>query len=671
MALAGIETLHPDVFVIEQQGVPRIIGVGVNTGGFVGIAKKGPIDRAELVTNPTQYNTKYGGSFNGNFLTPEVNAFFDQGGTRCFVVRVIGFGALAADTALLNSEGNPAIDVNAISPGAWGNAVSITTERWRTQVAPSPVFPIVPPVGNGSTQIPVFSLRNVKVGDLVFIEDPVSGNVAKVFVYSINVGSRLLICRPVAGLPLLFTFPVGSIVHSATDHRLSTTITTNLPNGATSVQLVVTNNLAIGARLYFDDGTRWATAIVTGIDGTIVRFAAIATSDGGTLLAITPTIAATLEFDLSVFEGGAFEESFLGLSMEPTNVRDYFATRLAGQSNESAEISVIDLFPVVADLTMALPKPVVAQVLLGGTEGAPVGDNDFIGSDVPPISGMFLLDAAPGLNFFSIPGVTTVEVEHAAADFATKRGDLIAVLDAPLADTNPLDIINYRNVELNVDTSFAALYYPWVIVRDPQQNGQRISLPPSGFIQGQYANIGITRGVQFAPANVELAGVLDLTYNVTNGEQDLLNPVGINVIRAFPGEGIRIWGARTLTNFFDGRQYVNVRRLLNYIKDSLKAGLRFAVFELNEQRTWNRVTLTVSEFLRSMFLRGQLFSPDGTAARAFFVKCDAETNPTSEIREGRMNVEIGVNPPLPAEFVIVRVGIFDGGTSVEEELANR
>ena len=671
MALAGIETLHPDVFVIEQQGIPRIIGVGVNTGGFVGVAQKGPIDRAELVTSPTQYNTKYGGNFNGNFLTPSVNAFFDQGGTRCFVVRIVGFGALAADAALVNSEGNPAIDVNAISPGAWGNSVSVTTERWRTAVAPSPVFPVVPPVGNGSTQIPVYSLRNIKVGDLVFIEDPASGNVTKVFVYSIDVGARLLNVRAITGLPPLFTYPVDSLVHSATDHRITTTISQDLPNGAVSVTLAVVNNLALGARLYFDDGVRYATAIVTNIDGNIVRFAPIVTSDGGTLLASSPTIAVTQEFDLTVFEGGNFKENFLGLSMEFTDTRDYFATRLAGQSNESGEISVIDLFAPVVDPIFATPAPVVAAVLSGGTEGAPVGDNDFIGSEVPPISGMFLLDAAPGLNFFSIPGITTVEVEHAAADFATRRGDLIAVLDAPLADTNPLDIINFRNVELNVDTSFAALYYPWVIVRDPQQNGNRISLPPAGFIQGQYANIGITRGVQFAPANVELAGVLDLTYAVSDGEQDLLNPVGINVIRSFPGEGIRIWGARTLTNFFDGRQYVNVRRILNYVKTSLKKGLRFAVFELNEQRTWNRVTLTVSEFLRSMFLRGQLFSPDGTAARAYFVKCDAEVNPTSEIREGRMNVEVGINPPLPAEFVIVRVGLWDGGTSIEEELANR
>ena len=121
-----------------------------------------------------------------------------------------------------------------------------------------------------------------------------------------------------------------------------------------------------------------------------------------------------------------------------------------------------------------------------------------------------------------------------------------------------------------------------------------------------------TRGVHYAPANVPLLGALDLTYNVSDGEQDLLNPIGINVIRSFQGEGIRPWGARTLTSYKDGRHYVNVRRLLNYVKESLRRGLRFAIFELNEQRTWQTVQQTCAEFLNTMFERGMLFSPDGT-----------------------------------------------------------
>jgi hypothetical protein len=670
MALAGIETLHPDVFIIEERGIPRIVGVGVNTGGFVGAAQKGPIDRADLVTNLTQFNEKYGPFFQGSFLEPAVRAFFNEGGTRCFIARVLGLGATEADTAVANSEGSPAIDVNAISPGAWGNDLTLQTERWRTTVAASPPFVVIPPVGNGSYQIPVTSLRNIKVGDLIVVSDSVSLNSFKAFIYSINVGLRVLVIRPLSGLPPTFEFPVGSLIQSATDHRLNTLLDEDLVNGATSVLLKSTSNVSIGARLYFDDGQNYATVLVERLDGKRVRFAAVSTTAAATLPKDT-TIAVSQEFNLKVYEAGKFRESFNGLSMEFSNTRDYFVTRLSGDSNESKLIEAIDLFPPLVDPLFATPAPSTSLEFLGGTEGAPLNDADYIGDEENPKSGMFLLDAQPELNFFSIPGITSVVVQKEMVGFADRKANIIAILDAPLADDEPLEVLNYRNIELNVDSSYAALYYPWLIERDPLQGDQRISTPPCGHVQGKYAETGITRGVQFAPANVTLRNVIDLTYNVSDGEHDLLNPAGVNVIRSFSGEGIRIFGARTLTSFYDGRHYVNVRRLMNFVKESLRRGLRFAIFELNEPRTWTTVTLAVEEFLRSMFLRGQLFSPDGDPARAFFVKCDAETNPTSEIREGRMNVEVGINPPFPAEFVVVRLGIFDGGSTIEEELARR
>ncbi|HUU59214.1 MAG TPA: phage tail sheath subtilisin-like domain-containing protein, partial [Phycisphaerae bacterium] len=569
MALAGIETLHPDVFVIEERGVPRIVGVGVNTGGFVGEAERGATDRVGLITNLTQFSQQYGSFFEGSFLEPSVRAFFDQGGTRCFVVRVVGAGALAANTALVNHEGGPAIEVDASSAGAYGNNVSLVTEVWRTVVAASPPNIVVPPVGTGSFQIPVSSLRNIRTGDLVVIEDSTgtSGNTVQAFVYNIDVGNRLLIVRPLQGLPVGFTFPVGSRVRSASDHRSSTTIVEDLVNGATQVRLQSTANLTIGARLYFDNGQNFASVVVTAVDGSVARFAPVSISAAATLPAFT-TIAVSQEWRLQVFDGGSFRESFDGLSMEPSNTRDYFVIRLSGESNESRIIEASDLFPAVADLNKQTPLPVSNQFLANGTNGATPTDADYIGSDSSPLSGVNLLGAAPELNFFSVPGITTVEVSRFAADFADRSGRLVAVLDAPLADDEPLEVLNFRNIEANFDTSYAALYYPWVIVRDPNvgiSGNSRFTMPPSGHVQGKYAEVGATRGVHFAPANIALRGVLDLTYNVSDGEHDLLNPAGVNVIRGFPGEGIRIMGGRTLTSFLDGRHYVNVRRYLNFI----------------------------------------------------------------------------------------------------------
>lgn len=678
MALAGIETLHPDVFIVEERGVPRIIGVGVNTGGFVGEAEKGPTNRAELITNTTQFDQVYGDFFNGSFLQPSVRAFFNQGGSRCFVARATSPTAAEADTDLVNHEGGPAIDVNAINVGAWGNQVTLTTEVYRTTIVDgSALIPSVPDVGAGSTKIPVLSIRGMARGDLILIEDTTTATTTTAFIYDIDVSNRVITVRPLSAGLGTFTFPVGALVRSASSHRLNTTLAADLANGATEATLLSTSNISVGARVYFDDGLNKASVVVEAIDGNVIRFAAVAITAAATLPAST-TIAVSQEFSLSVFEKGAFREIFEGLSMEVANARDYFGIRLAGESNESSFISVIDLFASPSDLDLGLPLPVVSQILENGTNGAPLTDADYIGSDVDPKSGMFLLDEQTELNFFSIPGITTVTVARAAADFADLKGNIIAVLDAPLADDQPQEVLNYRNIEANFDTSFAALYYPWVIVRDPNvpdrtnsSSGGLFAMPPSGHVQGKYAEVGITRGVHFAPANIVLRDVLDLTHRTTDGEHDLLNPAGVNVIRGFPGEGIRIMGARTLTSFKDGRHYVNVRRNLNFIKESLRRGLRFAIFELNEQRTWDTVTSTVEEFLRSLFLRGQLFSPDGSEGRAFFVKCDSETNPISEIREGRMNVEVGVNPPLPAEFVIVRLGLFDGGSTIEEELQRR
>jgi len=678
MALAGIETLHPDVFIVEERGVPRIIGVGVNTGGFVGEAEKGPADRAELITNQTQFSQVFGGFFNGSFLEPSVRAFFNQGGSRCFIARAVAPDAGTADTDLVNHEGGRAIAVSAINVGAWGNQVTLTTERWRTTVVDgSTLIPSVPSPGAGATKIAVASLRNILIGDLIVIEDSGTATTTTAFVYDIDVSNRVLTVRPLVASLGVFTFPVGAIVHSASDHRLSSRLIAPLAHGAEEATLRSTSNLAIGARLYFDDGVNHASVVVEAVDGNVVRFAAIAVSSAATLPAET-TIAVSQEFSLRIFEKGAFREIYEGLSMEIANARDYFGIRLAGESNESSTVSVIDLFASPSDLDLGIPAPVVSQILQGGTNGSPLTDADYIGSSVDPRSGMFLLDEQSELNFFSIPGITTVEVSRAAADFADLKGNIMAIIDAPLADDQPQEVLNFRNIEANFDTSYAALYYPWVIVRDPNitdrnnsSSGGRFIMPPSGHVQGKYAEIGITRGVHFAPANVVLRDVLDLTHNTSDGEHDLLNPAGINVIRGFPGEGIRIMGARTLTSFKDGRHYVNVRRNLNFIKESLRRGLRFAIFELNEPRTWSMVSSTVGEFLRSLFLRGQLFSPDGTEERAFFVKCDQETNPTSEIREGRMNVEVGVNPPLPAEFIVVRLGLFDGGSTIEEELQRR
>jgi hypothetical protein len=178
---------------------------------------------------------------------------------------------------------------------------------------------------------------------------------------------------------------------------------------------------------------------------------------------------------------------------------------------------------------------------------------------------------------------------------------------------------------------------------------------------GIWARNDNTRGVHKAPANEVVAGATGLANNVTKGEQDTLNPVGINCIRAFPGMGIRVWGARTLASNPSWR-YLNVRRLFNYVEKSIERGTQWIVFEPNEPMLWARIRRDVSAFLSTVWSTGALFG--GSPAEAFYVKCDEELNPPAIRDLGQLIIEIGMAPVKPAEFVIFRISQWSPGAEV-------
>jgi phage tail sheath protein FI len=202
------------------------------------------------------------------------------------------------------------------------------------------------------------------------------------------------------------------------------------------------------------------------------------------------------------------------------------------------------------------------------------------------------------------------------------------------------------------DSKYAALYYPWIKVADPTGETDGRMVPPSGHLAGIWARNDSERGVHKAPANEIVRGALGLEVQLTRNEQDTLNPVGVNCIRAFPGRGIRVWGARTLSSDPSWR-YLNVRRLFNYVEKSIDNGTQWVVFEPNDMDLWGRVRRNVGAFLTRLWADGALFG--ASADEAFFVKCDAELN-TEDVRDaGQLIVEIGIAPVKPAEFVIFRI----------------
>lgn len=201
------------------------------------------------------------------------------------------------------------------------------------------------------------------------------------------------------------------------------------------------------------------------------------------------------------------------------------------------------------------------------------------------------------------------------------------------------------------DTQYAAFYFPWIWISDPQ-SGARKLVPPGGHALGVYARTDTERGVFKAPANETVRGALALAADINDATQGDLNPKGVNVIRSFPGRGIRIWGARTMSS--NGLwKYVSVRRLFIFLERSIYEGTQWVVFEPNDPRLWARVTDTVRLFLRGQWRNGALFGR--TEEQAFFVTCNEATMTQDDIMNGRLICEIGIAPVRPAEFVIFRI----------------
>lgn len=270
------------------------------------------------------------------------------------------------------------------------------------------------------------------------------------------------------------------------------------------------------------------------------------------------------------------------------------------------------------------------------------------------------LMAAYETGLLDLEGVQTVQLATIA--HCELMGNRMAILDPP-PGMNAQQVKEWRVDKAKYDSKFAALYWPRIKVFDPA-TGQNVLVPPSGHMAGVWARSDGARGVHKAPANEVVRGAVDLETTITKGEHDLLNPVNVNCIRSFPGRGIRVWGARTLSSDPSWR-YVNVRRLFNYVEQSILGGTQFAVFEPNDQQLWGSLRRTISAFLYRVWLDGALFGV--TPEQAFYVKCDEETNPSEVIEAGQVVVEIGIAPVKPAEFVVFRLAQLPSGTSAIAE----
>lgn len=229
----------------------------------------------------------------------------------------------------------------------------------------------------------------------------------------------------------------------------------------------------------------------------------------------------------------------------------------------------------------------------------------------------------------------------------------------PAGDDGPAPGVRPRQS----DGGYGAAYFPWIRVRDPLGGDATVEVPPSGHLAGVWARTDAMRGVHKAPANESIRGALGLTYVVTDAEQEELNPAGVNCLRLFTREGIRVWGARTLADGSSEWRYLNVRRLFNMIEESIVLSTRWIVFEPNDRTLWKSIRRDVTAFLMRLWRDGALMGR--TPEEAFFVQCDEETNPPEVIDAGQVITVIGIAPVKPAEFIVFRVSQHSAGSDVE------
>lgn len=272
------------------------------------------------------------------------------------------------------------------------------------------------------------------------------------------------------------------------------------------------------------------------------------------------------------------------------------------------------------------------------------------------------------ISIVAAPGIKDNATRTAIVTHCEKMGNRFAILDGPdtASDLSTLTTVGGTGL-MPGRTDYAAWYFPWIKVFDPVAQKYSgipdglISMPPSGHIAGVYARVDNERGVHKAPANETIRGALDVTQRLSKAHQDGLNPKGVNCIRLL-NDNILIWGARTVGGDANtDLKYINVRRTLLFLRQSIDQGTQWVVFEPNSPALWQRITRSVTGFLTEVWRSGALFGD--TQAQAFYVKCDKETNPQSSIDAGRVVTEIGVAIVRPAEFVIFRISQMAGGGS--------
>jgi phage tail sheath protein FI len=670
----AVQVSYPGVYIEEFTPGAPIEGVGTNTAGFIGIAALGAIGTPTKVNSWDEFKQQFGAQpLPGFYLWYAVQGFFQNGGQTCYVVRASN-GAYQAMT--LNDRtaapGRPIVNLRAREPGALGIVATVAADAYLGNV---PVYR--PQATLDAAGINAMDVTTQAAGPIT--AEQVANRFKPGDEVSFSTGTDRRVVATVSGATVRFTLPLTSALAANATMQLADTAP-----GARTFRLRPTGTgpltpgqLVPGTILTFAQGGADDTQIVDsvisevlteGAQGGLAPFSyrVMLRAGLGFGLDLDPAqanapTASSNEIRLAIAGGATYGR----LSMDPAHPR-YLLDIVNGDAGGVLLATLVEPPPpnAVAD---AIPRVGGAQPLNPPQAGA---DEDLSALTANHfIAALDTMRAIGDVNFIAIPDrpmqVSQVPpIQQALITHCELMADRFAVLDsnpgAPLFGTASVE---EQRLGLDSTRGYAALYAPWLRVL-PANDGPPILVPPSGHVCGIFARTDSLRGVHKAPANAPVAGALGVERRVSLVEQGLLNLRGVNIVQVFHDGGVPVlWGARTTatdTNW----QYVNIRRLFLYLEESIQEGIRWAVFEPNNPELWQKLKRSIGDFLTRTWRDGALFGVK--ASEAFYVRIDDILNPFSEQQLGRLHIEIGVRPSYPAEFIIVRIGIWDGGSSVSE-----
>lgn len=685
--------LTPGVYMEERSsGAKPIEGASTSVAAFIGAAKKGPVGKAVFISNFGEFEKRFGGPYKilkgsrEHYLYHAVKHFFTEGGGKCYVIRVMHYtniddlgpangAAASADIAgkvIDNSTAAAphALTISAINEGDWGEGLEVQVEN---AVKYSLLLGEDIGVAADVTEISLKNNSQVRPGDLLWIVKEVTGEVSGVtknaddtytitFTDELKAGAAAFDGEITNGMTVY-----GPDLKLITNTVLAAAIAAT-PGAATTGIILASVTKMDGAELRNGDFINFviqdelvivkktAEKEIAADDETVmtVEFAEHDFSATSYMKSNTRVYARVFDILVRDEQSKAVLETHENLSLISTSVTDYIGEhRLAVDSGDSFYINAAR-----ADQNAVLPDNANFTPMTGGDDGLTgLADADYIGSQLRQ-TGLYALDTVRDASILAVPG-SSLAVAKAAIGYCEKRKDLFFIIDCLEGETKA-DVEDYLGTDIGT-SQYAAIYYPWIKIKEPP-SGRSVAVPPSGAVAGIYADTDSKRGVHKAPAGVEngyVNAASGIERVVTKGENDGLYQQKINVIRKMP-EGILVWGARTISEDPEWK-YINVRRLFIFLEQSILRGTQWVVFEPNDPSLWKSIKRNITAFLRIQWTEGKLVGD--TQDKAFYVKCDAETNPPEVVDAGQVITEIGVAPSKPAEFVVFRIRQYAGGSA--------